>query len=149
MPAHDEFRELGALAAIGQITAPEHEDLSAHLRECPECREAYADYSRILRQDLPQADPARFRSKQTSLHPTTDAELRERFLARARAHGADFSREVDQRITVDRRPAPVLRMRLAVATAAVFAIAAGLTLALALNEEKRGSSTGPHRKLLL
>jgi len=79
MPAHDEFRELGALAAIGQITASEHEDLSVHLRECAECREAYADYSRILRQDLPQADPARFRGKRSSLHPATDAELRERF----------------------------------------------------------------------
>jgi hypothetical protein len=137
MPAHDEFRELGALAAIGQITASEHEDLSAHLRECPECREAYADYSRILRQDLPQADPARFRSKQSSLHPATDAELRERFLARARAHGADFSPSVEQRITPDRKSAPVLRMRLAVAgAAAVFAIAAGLTFAFVLHEKK-------------
>ena len=87
MSGHDEFRELGALAAIGQITASEHEDLAAHVRECSECREAYADYSRILRQDLPQADPARFRSKQNSLHPATDAELRERFVARARVHG--------------------------------------------------------------
>ncbi len=137
MPVHDEFRELGALAAIGQITASEHEDLSAHLRECPECREAYADYSRILRQDLPQADPARFRSKQISLHPASDAELRERFLARARAHGADFSSEVDQRNTIDHKPAPVLRMRFAIAgTVAVFAIAAGLTLAFVLHEKK-------------
>jgi hypothetical protein len=136
MPAHDEFRELGALAAIGQITVSEHEDLSAHLRECAECREVYADYSRILRQDLPQADPARFRGKQNSLHPATDAELRERFLARARVQGADFSPEADQGITVDRKPVSVLRMRLAVATVAVFAIAAGLTLAFVIRDKK-------------
>jgi hypothetical protein len=137
MPGHDEFRELGALDAIGQITASEHEDLSVHLRECAECREAYADYSRILRQDLPQADPTRFRRKQSSLHPATDAELRERFLARARVHGADFSPEVEPRIAVDRKPAPVLRMRLAVATAsAVFAIAAGLTFGFVLHEKR-------------
>ncbi len=143
MPGHDEFRELGALAAIGQITASEHENFSAHLRECPECREAYADYSRILRQDLPQADPARFRSKQSSLHPATDAELRERFLGRARAHGADFSPEVEQRITVDRKPTPVLRMRFAMATAAaVLAIVAGLTFAVALHERK--ATKAPH-----
>lgn len=137
MPGHDEFRELGALAAIGQITASEHENLSTHLRECPECREAYADYSRILRQELPQADPARFRGKQSSLHPATDAELRERFLGRARAHGADFSPEVEQRVTVERKLAPVLRTRFAMATAAaVLAIAAALTFAVALHERK-------------
>ena len=148
MPGHDEFRELGALAAIGQITASEHEDLSAHLRECPECREAYADYSRILRQDLPQADPARFRSKQSSLHPATDAELRERFLGRARAHGADFSPEVEQKVTVDRKPAPILRTRFAMATAAVlFVIAAGLTFAVVLHERK--ATKAPQANLAL
>lgn len=145
MPAHDEFRELGALAAIGQITASEHEDLSTHLRECPECREAYADYSRILRQDLPQADPTRFRSKQDSLHPATDAELRERFLGRARAHGADFSPEVEQRITVDRKPAPVFRTRFAMATAAAaFAIAAGVTFAFVLHQRKATETQQAH-----
>ena len=137
MPSHDEFRELGALAAIGQITASEHEDLAVHLRECSECREAYADYSRILRQDLPQADPARFRSKQSSLHPATDAELRERFVARARAHGADFSPEVEGTIRVDRKRVRLLRMRFAVATAAAaLAIAAGFTFAFVLREKK-------------
>ncbi len=137
MSDHEQFCELGALATIGQITAAEHEDLAAHLRECPECREAYADYSRILRQDLPQADPVRFRSKQSSLHPATDAELRERFLGRARAHGADFSPEVEPRLAVDRKPTPILRTRFAMATAAaVLAIAAGLTVAVVLHQGK-------------
>jgi len=145
MPAHDEFRELGALAAIGQITASEHEDLSAHLRECPECREAYADYSRILRQDLPQADPTRFRSKQDSLHPAADAELRERFLARAQAHGAGFSPEVEGRIPSDRKSAQVVRTRFAIAGAAVvFAIAAGLTLALVIHEKRVAEARPPN-----
>ena len=131
MPVHEEFRELGALAAIGQVTASEHEELAAHLRECAECREAYADYSRILRQDLPQANPARFRSKQNSLHPATDAELRERFLARSHVHGAAFSPEVEQRVTPIPKTGWALRMRFALAGAgAVVVIALGLTLPL-------------------
>ncbi len=137
MSGHDEFRELGALAAIGQINASEQEDLSAHLRECAECREAYAEYSHILRQGLPQANPARFRNSQSSLHPATDAERRERFLARARAHGADFSPEVKLGITLDRKPAPFFRVRLAItAAAAVVVVAAGLGLAVILRESK-------------
>src|SRR5260370_9370102 len=94
MSGHDDFGQLAALEAIGQITASEHGELAAHLRECPECREAYADYARILRQDLPQANPGRFRLKQSAVHPPSDAERPERFLARAPAHGADFSPEV-------------------------------------------------------
>ena len=131
MPVHEEFRELGALAAIGQVTASEHEDLAAHLRECAECREAYADYSRILRQDLPQANPARFRSKQNSLHPAADAELRERFLARAHAHGAAFSPEVEHRVTPISKSGWAFRIRFALAgAAAVVVITLGLTLPL-------------------
>lgn len=138
MSGHDEYRQLGALAAIGQITASEQEDLSAHLRECSECREVYADYARILRQDLPQANPGRFRTKQSSLHPASDAELRERFLARAQAHGADFSSEVEKRTALGGRR--LLRFRVpqftAAAVAAILAIAAGLTLSYALNSRK-------------
>lgn len=141
MSGHDEYRELGALAAIGQISASEHEDLSAHIRECTECREAYADYSRILRHDLPQANPARFRGKQSSLHPATDAELRERFLARARAHGAEFSQEVEpvdgRELAPDRKPAAAWGWKWALATgAAVVVIAAGLALPFALHDKK-------------
>ena len=136
MSGHDEFRELGALAAIGQITASEHNDLSEHLRKCPECREAYADYSRILRQDLPQANPARFRSKQDSLHPASDAELRERFLARAQAHGANFSSEVEKGPAPHLKRAALFRMRFALATAAAIAVIAGMTLTFLLRERK-------------
>jgi hypothetical protein len=135
MPAHDEFRELGALAAIGQVTTSEHENLSAHLEKCPECREAYLDYSRILRQDLPQADPPRFRHKQNSVHPATDAELRERFLARVRTQGLNFSPEVEGRVAVQRKSPRFVGMRLAIACSAV---ALGIVSALALTLHERG-----------
>jgi hypothetical protein len=136
MPSHEEFQELGALAAIGQITAAEHAELSAHLRECTECREAYVDYSRILRQDLPCANPVRFRGKQRSLHPATDVERRERFLAHARAHGADFSPEVDSAVAPDQKPLPMLHMRWSLAAATSMAIAIGLIGSFAFREKK-------------
>jgi hypothetical protein len=139
MPAHDEFRELGALAAIGQITTSEHESLSAHLEECPECREAYLDYSRILRQDLPQADPPRFRHKQNSVHPATDAELRERFLARARTQGVSFSPEVEGRVAAQRKSPRFFGMRLAIACSAV---ALGITAAFVLVLHERSRMPG-------
>jgi hypothetical protein len=136
MPAHDEFRELGALAAIGQITMSEHESLSAHLEQCSECREAYLDYSRILRQELPQADPPRFRSKQGSLHPATDAELRERFLARARTQGVDFSLEVEHRVAAPRKSARLFGTRFAIACA-VAALGIAAAFAPALHQRSR------------
>src|SRR5207302_10834178 len=122
---------------------------AAHVRECSEFREAYADYSRILRQDLPQADPARFRSKQNSLHPATDTRLSERIVARARAHGADFSPEIEGVIKVDRKPVRLLRMRFAVAgAAAAFAIAAGVTLAYVLHDRKTMEAPSANVKAL-
>lgn len=96
MPSHEKFLELGALAAIGEITASEDQELGSHLRECTDCREAYAEYSSILRQDLPQANPPHRRSSERLLPRTPDGELREHFLARARALGLEFSAGVDR-----------------------------------------------------
>jgi hypothetical protein len=102
MPSHEEFLELGALAAIGQITAAEHALLAAHLRNCIDCREAFAEYSTILRHDLPQANPSQLRTSDSSLLRRTDAELRERFLSRVRAAGIEFSPEVDRPVFPER-----------------------------------------------
>ncbi len=95
MPSHDRFRELAALAAIGQLGGPDNDELAIHLRTCAECREAYAEYARFLRQDLPQANPARFRAS-VIFQRSQEVELRERFIARARAHGARFSPDAER-----------------------------------------------------
>jgi len=95
MSGHEHYLELGALAAIGQISADEDRELTHHLSQCHECRDAYSDYSAILHSHLPNASPVRFRLKKELAHTESPDEIRERFLARARSEGADFSPEVE------------------------------------------------------
>jgi hypothetical protein len=95
MFSHERYMELGALAAIGQVSAEEDRELNEHLRDCSECLQAYGDYSRILRQGLPLANPSRFRMKASFVHPSSDEELHDRFFARARAQGVALSPEIE------------------------------------------------------
>src|SRR6266704_2317579 len=44
---HDRFGELAALAAIGQVTAEEYQELNAHLELCASCREECRDFSEL------------------------------------------------------------------------------------------------------
>lgn len=96
MPSHEYFRELGALAAIGQLSADEDHELSDHLRECSSCREAHCDYERVIQHQLPQADPIRWRIKSAVPRFSPDSDLRDRFLARAHAEGIDLSAEAER-----------------------------------------------------
>lgn len=96
MFGHEHYLELGALAAIGQVSAEEDRELSEHLRDCNECQQAYTDYSRILQQGLPLANPSRFRMKANIIHPSSDEELHDRFFARARAQGVTLSPEMER-----------------------------------------------------
>lgn len=96
MPVHERFRELGSLAALGQISESEDRELRAHWCECRECRDAYSDYSSILSNDLPNLNPARFGLKNELKHPAPPDEIRARFIARARTEGAQFSSEVER-----------------------------------------------------
>ncbi len=81
MSAHEQFEELCALATSGQLTAAEAKALAAHLRMCSDCRSFLSD--------------ARFISDKVVLHmlsiPLVESKvpegMRERFLARAAAHG--------------------------------------------------------------
>jgi hypothetical protein len=91
MSNHERFRELSALAATGQLSSSEDRELNQHLRECESCREVHCDYSHLIRHQFPKADPNRWRMKTAVSKSAPDAELRERFLARARAEGIDFS----------------------------------------------------------
>jgi hypothetical protein len=128
MSGHDRYLELGALAAIGQISADEDRELSEHLRECHECRDAYSDYSAILHKHLPNASPVQFRLKK-DFAPTSPAnELRERFLARARSQGAEFSSEVEAYRQKSRIPIRHLGPGRLVWTMATAATLAAMTL---------------------
>jgi hypothetical protein len=93
MSNHEHYEELGALAAIGQITPEEDKVLNAHLFECPDCREAYADYVRLLHKQLPLAEPRRWKSQEAVSRSARSGDLRERFGARAQAEGISLSEE--------------------------------------------------------
>ena len=59
MQRHERFEELCSLAALGEVSPAEMVELHDHLRECAECKSAFADFSFILDDRLPLADSAR------------------------------------------------------------------------------------------
>ena len=121
---HEYYRELSALAAIGQLSAEEDRELSQHLYACASCRAANAEYSHVIQHQLPKADPIRWRFRNLVPKTSPAADLRDRFLARARAEGAEFTPEVE---TPAYRPRMAQRSRnplnLVLATGAIAMIA--------------------------
>jgi hypothetical protein len=51
-PGKDWYEELCALAAIGELSSSEFDELQKHLAECADCREVYADFRRVTAGDL-------------------------------------------------------------------------------------------------
>ena len=91
MLKHEEFEELCALAATGQLASDEERRFKEHLDACPECRAACEEFSVILR-ELPTSD-------HDILEPDVVRQIeangfRDRFLARARTDGRRFSEDV-------------------------------------------------------
>jgi hypothetical protein len=93
MSKHDEFDELCALAATGQLSPEEERTLSEHLASCESCRAACEDFSAILR-ELPA--PKRGILDRDVLRQIDENGFRERFLARGRAEGRRFSEEAER-----------------------------------------------------
>jgi hypothetical protein len=125
MSNHEHFKELSALAAIGQLTREEDRELNKHLLECASCREVHRGYARVIQHQLPLADAIRWRIKSAIPPLSPDSEIRVRFLARARAEGLDFSTQAEE----PRRPRSLpprwlweWRTALAVATLAVVVL---------------------------
>ncbi len=56
MSRHEHFEELCSLAVLGEVSPEELTELEKHLRECPECRIAYADFVALAGEHLPDAD---------------------------------------------------------------------------------------------
>jgi hypothetical protein len=83
---HEHYEELCALAAAGQASEPELEDLRSHLEACPSCRATAYDFSAISAQGLATLAAKR-------LHDPIPAGMTQRFLARARSEGIVISRE--------------------------------------------------------
>src|SRR5947209_5049079 len=89
MQKHDNFRELAALAAIGQLSLEECRELSEHLRACESCRRAGDQYALIL-DELPLPDPS---ASPTDLQKLHSVSYRQRFFERASAEGVHFTYE--------------------------------------------------------
>jgi hypothetical protein len=58
-PQHENFEELAALAAVGELSALELERLRHHLAECSRCRDAYEAFADVASNDLGVAVAAR------------------------------------------------------------------------------------------
>jgi len=93
-PEHEQYEALCALAAGGLLDGEEFVDFQAHMRECSECRSEYQQLSSLVTRDLPQAQGT-FWQKLAAMRAKPLPYSRQRFLRRARAEGAVFSREVE------------------------------------------------------
>jgi len=125
MYSHEDFQQLSALAAIGLLSCEEDRELNNHLLECARCRDVHRDYAHIIQHQLPLADVPRWRIKSLVPSPASYSEIRERFIARGRTEGIDFSAEAERQRA--RRPSqswwrPLWRHSLALASLAVFTI---------------------------
>jgi hypothetical protein len=83
---HEQYEELCALAASGQASQDELEDLRSHLETCPGCRSAAYDFDQISAQALSQLAAKR-------LHCQIPSGMTQRFIARARTEGIAMTRE--------------------------------------------------------
>ncbi len=123
MNTHEQYEELCALAASGQASADELDDLRSHLEGCPSCRSAAYDFTQISAQGLSQLAAKR-------LNCEIPSGMTQRFVARARSEGIEISRE---------NIAPIKPRRVGV-FASVCAVAAVIVLAAFLVIARQKSS---------
>jgi hypothetical protein len=88
---HDRFKELSALAVIGQLSAPEYRDLQSHLDMCSDCREEYAELQNALHSGLPLLHPSKNIPLRQRFKMADGATYRNRFAERAHAEGFALS----------------------------------------------------------
>lgn len=89
MRKHEDFEELAALAAIGQLSVEEHGEFLEHLRGCAACRRTSDQFNFIL-DELPLPEPS---ASDRDLQQLQGAIYRQRFLERASAEGVRFTPE--------------------------------------------------------
>jgi hypothetical protein len=95
MCQHEKYEELAALSAGGFLSDQEALDLTEHLKACPKCREAQAEFREVVGSGLPLAmGPIKlFMERMRTRH---DIRVRARFLQRASSEGIVFSAEVTE-----------------------------------------------------
>jgi cell division protein FtsL len=90
---HSRFEELCMLASVGQISAPEFEELSDHMQECERCRDSYTDFLRLTQEQLPllAADEASVAEAPGIFGKIAAKVYKARFAARARERGIEIA----------------------------------------------------------
>ena len=126
---HEKFSELCALALSGALTAHESAELNDHLATCPECREAYREYTVLTKEGIPHL-ASRYGLPQEEESWDDSATRRKLF---ARVNAAQLPGLLDQpahrsipgsRLHVPRRIASHPFVAAAVAACIVFAVSA-------------------------
>jgi hypothetical protein len=131
---HQDFAELCALAMVGEASAEELTRLRAHLRECPDCRREYREFTQLVLPQLqamePGAVPGGPESFQVSEADST--RLRASFLKRAEVEGIAFSQKTLAGETQAAAPQRVVAFPRRAGWVAACAVAACLLCAVAL-----------------
>lgn len=130
MNTHEQYEELCALAASGQASESELEDLRSHLDGCPSCRSAAYDFTQISAQGLAQVAAKR-------LHCDIPLGMTQRFVARARSEGIEMRRE---HVVPVAKPKRVTEW-MALGAVAALALVAGL---LAIGRHRAPIAATPH-----
>ncbi len=106
MERHDQFEELLAAASLGEANGAELVELEEHLRECPDCRQMYADYLQLgsIRMVVEANGQQEVTGPEAIGYIDSD-QFRERFLKKAEAEGILTSRKKVAPVL----PEPVIR----------------------------------------
>jgi hypothetical protein len=90
---HSHFEELCMLASVGQISPPEYQELSDHMRECPRCRDSYNDFLHLTNEQLPllAAEDASASEPRGVFQKIAARNYKARFTARARERGIEIA----------------------------------------------------------
>jgi hypothetical protein len=109
---HEHYEELCALAATGQASESELQDLRSHLETCPNCRSVAYDFTQLSVQALSELAAKRLRSE-------VPAGMAQRFVARAHSEGIEISDEVRPKESVGNRDSPSKQVALGAAVATI------------------------------
>jgi anti-sigma factor RsiW len=86
---HERFEELCVMAAAGEISTAERQELIRHLEDCASCRETFAEMKDIHATWLPEREGFEIERSFGA-----ESKLRQLILQRVEAEGAQFSDEV-------------------------------------------------------
>jgi hypothetical protein len=113
---HEHYEKLCALAATGQASESELQDLRSHLETCPSCRSVAYDFTQLSVQALSEIAAKRLRSE-------VPAGMAQRFVARAHSEGIEISDEVRPKESGRNRGSPSKLVALGAAVATVVLLA--------------------------